>query len=381
MIYLDHNATTCLYPAVLDAMRPYFEGRFGNPASVHAAGRDARRAVEEGRHRVLALFHRQPGDLVFTGSGTEAVLLGMVGAWRGLRSRGGRVVVSSVEHRSGIDAAHMLESEGARVSWVGPDERGSIDPDRVAELLGDDTALVCVQHANNETGVIHPLPEIGARTRAAGARLFVDAVQSAGKIALDPENWSADYVAVAAHKLGGPKGVGALWRRERSPLIPFTPGTAERGLRGGTLNVPAIVGFGVAAKVAVEHLGEQSASLSALRDAFEARVLRTVPSAAVTGSGAERLPNTTHLTFDPEVGSDLVIALDQKGYAVSAGSACTSGSESPSHVLLAMGMNADRARTAVRVSLGRESTREELDGLVSALQAIVEARHTTMGRS
>ena len=362
-------------------MRPYFENRFGNPASVHAAGREARRGVENARMQVLGLLIRPPGDLVFTGSGTEAVLLGMVGAWRGLHSKGARVVVSSIEHRSGLDAAHMLENEGATVSWVAPDERGRIDPDRVADVLGDDTVLVCVQHANNETGVLHPLPQIGALARRAGARLFVDAVQSAGKIALDPENWSADYVAVAAHKLGGPKGVGALWRREKSPLIPFTPGTAERGLRGGTLNVPAIVGFGVAAKEAVEYLGEQSASLTALRDGFEAQVLRTIPRALVTGAGAERLPNTTHLTFDPDVGSDLVIALDQEGYAVSAGSACTSGSESPSHVLLAMGMDADRARTAVRVSLGRESTREELDGFMSVLCEIVEARLATVGRS
>jgi len=381
MIYLDHNATTPLYPAVLEAMRPYFEGRFGNPASVHAAGRDARRAVDEGRQCVLRLLNRTTGDLVFTGSGTEAVLLGMVGVWRAMRSQGAHVIVSSIEHRSGIDAAHMLEQEGARVSWVAPDSTGRIDPDRVSELLSDETVLVCVQHANNETGVLQPLREIGSLARSVGARVFVDAVQSAGKTPLDPELWSADYVALAAHKLGGPKGVGALWRRERSPIVPLIPGTAEHGFRGGTLNVPAIVGFGAAAKEVVEHLDQHSASLTAMRDAFEARIRRLLPCGRVTASGAERLPNTTHLTFDPEVGSDLVIALDQEGYAVSAGSACTSGSESPSHVLLAMGMDADRARTAVRVSLGKGSTREDLEGLVSVLQTIVETRRSMVGRS
>jgi len=379
MIYLDHNATTPLRPAVFRAMRPYLEGSFGNPASMHAAGRDARRAVEDGRRYVLRLLNRTDGDLIFTGSGTEAVLFALVGAWRALSSRGSHVVLSSIEHRSGLDAARVLEQEGARVSWVAPEADGSIDPDRVGDALCPDTVLVSVQHANNETGVVHALDQIGERIRSAGARFFVDAVQSAGKIPVDPEAWQADYVALAAHKMGGPKGVGALWRRDMSPLVAFIPGTAERGLRGGTLNVPGIVGFGAAAHLAIEDTSESS--VTELRDAFEAQVRRAIPSVAVTGSAARRLPNTSHLTFDPEIGRDLVLALDREGYAVSAGSACTSGSESPSHVLLAMGMSAERAQTAVRVSLGFETTREELEGLATVLCRIIETRLSTVERS
>ena len=381
MIYLDHNATTPLHPSAREAMLPFLEGRYGNPASLHVAGREARRAVEEARHRVLGIFGRNAGDLVFTGSGTEAVLFGMVGAWRALSTRGSHVVVTSIEHRAGIDAALLLEHEGASVSWVAPDTEGRIGPDRVSDALRTDTVLVCVQHANNETGVMHPIEDIGARVHAGGARFFVDAVQSAGKVSLHPESWRADYVAVAAHKLGGPKGVGALWVKERSPLVPFIPGTAERGLRGGTQNVPGVVGFGAAAKLAVEQLDAYAVSRTALRDAFEAAVCSALRS-NVTGAGAKRLPNTTHLTFDPEVGPDLVIALDREGYAVSAGSACTSGSESPSHVLLAMGMPSDRARTAIRVSLGSETTRHELDAFLGALKNLIEARvSASAGRS
>jgi len=379
MIYLDHNATTTMYPAVLDAMRPYFEGRFGNPASVHASGRVARQAVEESRRRIVALVGGRSGDIVFTGSGTEAVLLGMAGVWRALASPGAHVIVSSIEHSAGLDAARILENEGANVSWVGPDGDGRINADRVLAAITRDTALVCVQHANNETGVVHPLREIGAVTRSSGARLFVDAVQSAGKIALEPEAWQADYVALAAHKLGGPKGVGALWRRDKSPLAPVIPGSAERGLRGGTTNVPGIVGFGSAAQLALEARNAYEPSRTALRQEFETLLRELLPSASITGRHAERLPNTTHLTFDPEIGADLVIALDQEGYAVSAGSACTSGSESPSHVLLAMGMSPDRARTAVRVSLGRETTSEELNGLAQALHGIIERRLSMPG--
>ena len=379
MIYLDHNATTPLRPMVREAMRPYFEGSFANPASVHAAGREARRAVEESRRRVMRLLNRSDGDLIFTGSGTEAVIFALVGAWRALSSRGSHVVLSSIEHRSGLDAARILEDEGARVSWVAPEPNGSIDPERVQDALCRDTVLVSVQHANNETGVVHALDDIGQRVRSAGARFFVDAVQSAGKIPTDAESWQADYVALAAHKLGGPKGVGALWRHDKSPLVPFIPGSAERGLRGGTLNVPGIVGFGAAAQIAGED--DDGPRMTELRDAFESEALRAMPSVAVTGNDARRLPNTSHLTFDPEIGRDLVLALDREGFAVSAGSACTSGSESPSHVLLAMGMSFERAQTAVRVSLGTETTREELEGLAAALGRILERRLSTAERS
>jgi cysteine desulfurase len=373
-VYLDHNATSPMLPEVLAAMQPCFEGTFGNPSSMHAPGREARRVVEEARRGVHALLGGAPGDVIFTGSGTEAVFLGMVGAARARRSAGSHVVVSAIEHRSGLDAADRLAAEGCSVRWVAPDPRGRIEPERVAQALRSDTILVSVLHANNETGVMQPLEEIGALARSVGAGLHVDAVQSAGKMRLDPDAWKADYVSIAAHKLGGPKGVGALWRRSGSPLHPIVPGTQERGLHGGTLNVPAVVGFGRAADLAGQDLASAERKMLGLRTFLELRVATLVPGAVVTGGEAERLPNTTHLTFDPEIGPDLVIALDRAGYAVSAGSACQSGSEAPSHVLLAMGMTPDRARTAVRVSLGPNTSEADLEGFVTALRDIVDAR-------
>ena len=373
-VYLDHNATTPLRREALEAMMPFLEGRFGNPSSPHAVGREARRAVEIARREILELCGSSRGEILFTGSGTEAVLLGVVGAAHAMRSRGQHVIVSAIEHASGMDAARLLEAEGFSVSWVMPDAAGRIAPERVIEHLRPDTIVVSIQHANNETGVLQPVREIGALLRDSGTCFHVDAVQSAGKIVLDPEGWHAAYVSLAAHKLGGPKGVGALWRREGRPLSPLLPGTGERGLRGGTTNVSGVVGFGVAARLARCELDTHATRLTVLRESLEAGVAERIPSAAVTGRDTTRLPNTTHLTFDPGVGGDLVIALDREGYAVSAGSACRSGSEEPSPVLLAMGMSPERARTALRVSLGRDTTLPELEGFVSALRRIVEAR-------
>ncbi|HET9234126.1 MAG TPA: cysteine desulfurase family protein [Candidatus Eisenbacteria bacterium] len=373
-VYLDYNATTPLRPEALTAMMPFLEGRFGNPSSTHALGREARRAVELARRDVLELCGTARGEILFTSSGTEAVLLGVAGAARALRARGQHVIVSAVEHSSGLEAARLLEAEGFSLSWVIPDAQGRIAPERVMDLLRPDTILVSIQHANNETGVVQPIGEIGSLLSGTGTRVHVDAVQSAGKIPLDPDAWHAAYVSLAAHKLGGPKGVGVLWRAEGSPLLPLLPGTGERGLRGGTSNVSNLVGFGVAARLARCELEAHAMRLTVLREAFETSVAERIPSAAVTGRNAKRLPNTTHLTFDPGVGGDLVIALDREGYAVSAGSACRSGSEEPSPVLLAMGMSPERARTALRVSLGRETTSAELEGFVSALRRIVEAR-------
>ena len=373
-VYLDYNATTPLRPEALEAMMPFLEGRFGNPSSTHALGREARRAVDLARREVLELCGRARGEILFTSSGTDAVLVGVAGAARSMRSRGHHVIVSGIEHRSGIDAARFLETEGFSVSWVAPDAEGRILPEHIMDRLRPDTVLVSVQHANNETGVVQPVREMGTLLEGSGARFHVDAVQSAGKIPLDPEAWHADYVSLAAHKLGGPKGAGALWRAEGRPLSPLLPGTGEGGLGGGTSSVSNLVGFGVAARLARCELDAHAMRLTVLREALEASLAERIPSATVTGRNAKRLPNTTHLTFDPGVGGDLVIALDREGYAVSAGSACRSGSEEPSPVLLAMGMSPERARTALRVSLGRETNQAELEGFVSALRRIVAAR-------
>jgi cysteine desulfurase len=330
--------------------------------------------VERARGQVKTLCGGVAGDLVFTGSGTEAVLLGMVGLARAVSPRGGHLVISAVEHRAGLDAGHQLESLGFPVTWVRPDPAGHLDPARVAEALLPDTVLVSIMHANNETGVIHPVAEIAGICRGRGVRMHVDAIQSAGKIPVEADSWGVDGLSLAAHKLGGPQGVGALWRRRGSPIEPLFPGPQEGGLRGGTLNVAGIVGFGIAAEAAGGELERYEARMGERRRALEAALVAQVPEAKVTGTESPRLPNTVHLTFDPAVGPDLVVALDLEGYAVSAGSACRSGSEEPSPVLLAMGYSPERARTSVRVSFGMETTDEDLGGFVQVLARMVQSR-------
>jgi cysteine desulfurase len=365
-VYLDHNATCPCRPRVVRAMADAAARIPGNPSSVHRFGQEARTAVDAARRAVNALIGGDSGDLVFTGSGTESVHLGIVGAAEavpGLR----RLVISGIEHAAGRDAAGVLGARGWDVAWIAPDADGRIDPCAVEAALDPAPALVSVMHANNETGVVQPVAEIAARCRARGVRFHVDAVQSVGKIPVTPEAWGADLVSVAAHKMGGPPGVGALWKRREVPLRAIVPGSQEGGRRGGTHAVPAIVGFGEAAREVAADMAERGARLTVLREGFEARVAERLPGARITGIDAPRLPNTTHLTFDPACGTDLVVALDLDGYAVSSGSACRAGSTEPSPVLLAMGIDAARARTAVRVSLGPETAEADLDGFLDAL--------------
>jgi len=364
-VYLDHNATSPCRPRVVRAMAAAAR-MVGNPSSIHRFGQEARAAVDAARRAVCAVVGGPSGDLVFTGSGTESVHLGIVGA--GEAAPGGRrLVISAVEHAAGRDAAGVLAARGWDVVWIPPDENGRIDPGAVKAALDPVPALVSVMHANNETGVVQPVAEIAALCRERGALFHVDAVQSVGKIPVLAETWGADLVSVAAHKMGGPAGVGALWKRRETPLLAVVPGSQEGGRRGGTHALPAIVGFGAAARDAAAGMEERALRITALREGFEARVARMLPEARVTGEGAPRLPNTTHLTFDPACGADLVVALDLEGFAVSSGSACRAGSAEPSPVLLAMGIDAARARTAIRVSLGPETTTDDLAGFTDAL--------------
>jgi cysteine desulfurase len=365
-VYLDHNATTPIRPESRAAMAPYLGPRFGNPQSLHRTGQEARRAVEDARRSVLGLLGADEGDLVFTASGTESVLGAILGACRA-REHPGHLVLSSIEHPSGLAASAALEGEGWEVTRVSPGADGTVSPREVEAALTPQTALVSVQHANNETGVIHPVPEIASLCRARGILFHTDAVQSAGKIPLAATAWGADLVSVASHKLGGPKGAGALWRRAGVPLRPLLPGSQEGGLRGGTVDVPAVVGFGVAAACARSELSDYRTHTGRLRDRVERAIRERIPGAGVTGGEALRLSNTTHLTFGPEAGPDLVLALDLAGFAVSAGAACRSGAQEPSHVLLAQGIPPGRARTAVRISTGMGTRESDLDALVSEL--------------
>jgi cysteine desulfurase len=374
-VYFDHNATSPVRAEVREAMARLHGETFGNPASVHSFGQAAGAAVDRARRDVRDLVGGPGGDLVFTGSGTEAVFTALAGAARAHVDRGRHLVVSGIEHRAALDAAALLEAAGWEVTRVMPDPvSGVIAPEAVAAALRADTALVSVLHANNETGVVQPSAAIASLCRDRGVLYHADAIQSAGKIEVAAETWGVDLVSVAAHKLGGPMGVGALWKRPGVRLAPVVPGSQERGLRGGTLNVGGIVGFGAAARAALRDRERTAARLLGLRNRLERDMARHVPGARLTAGESERLPNTAHFTFGEGASVDLVPAFDLEGFAVSAGSACQSGSEAPSHVLLAMGRSPREARTAVRVSLGPENTEDEIVRFVGAAARVLGSR-------
>jgi cysteine desulfurase len=363
--YFDHNATSPLRPEALEAMRPYLAQWTGNAASAHSHGQRAAAAADRARRVLRDLAGGIDGDVVFVGSGTEAVVTGVVGGCRAGAGKGRHLVVSAIEHAAGRAAERVLEAEGWEITRTPPcGESGCVSVEDIEREIRPETVMVSLLHANNETGVLQPVDEVGARCRRLGVLFHTDAVQSAGKVPLHADAWSADLVSLAAHKLGGPQGVGALWIRRGVRVEPLIPGTQEQGRRGGTVNVAGVVGFAAAAEAAMGSMSRSAAEIASLRMRLESRMLDRVPSARVTGGSSPRLPNTAHFTFDERVGADLVTALDLAGFAVSAGSACASGAETPSPVLLAMGFSAERARTAVRVSLGPGNTEAEVDAFV-----------------
>jgi cysteine desulfurase len=371
-VYFDHNATSPLKAEVRQAMARVEVEAFGNPSSIHAFGQAAAAVVDRARRDVRELLGGPSGEVIFTGSGTEAVFTALVGAVRAHGDRGRHLVVSGIEHRAAVDASAFLDEAGWKSTLVLPEPgSGIVRPEAVVEAMRPDTVLVSVLHANNETGVIQPVEEIAAVCRERGALYHADAIQSAGKIEVEAERWGADLVSVAAHKLGGPKGVGALWTRPGLHLMPVLPGSQERGLRGGTLNVAGIVGFGAAAVAAARDRERDAARTLELRTHLEAEMARRVPRARLTAAPSPRLPNTAHFTFGEDAPVDLVPAFDLAGFAVSAGSACKSGSEAPSHVLLAMGFSPGEARGAVRVSLGPENAEDEIDRFVETAARLV----------
>jgi cysteine desulfurase len=365
-VYLDHNATTPLDPRVLEAMLPYLGELYGNPSSRHRFGRLARAALDAAREQVAALVGAQPGQVVFTSGGTESntgALLGVTQA-----EVAGRIAISAVEHASLRAAAGLAERAGWGVDTLAVDGEGRVEIGAAEDLLGPRTRLVSVMAANNETGVLQDVPAIAARARAQGALMHCDAAQAAGKIPVDLRASGAHLMSLSAHKLYGPKGVGALVVDRAVDLAPLLPGGGqERGLRGGTENLAAIVGFGAAAELAAAELDARRDYALGLRERLEAG-LAGLPGVQVLGEGAERLPNTTLFTVAGMQGETLLMQLDRKGLAVSSGSACASGSTEPSHVLTAMGVPADLARGAVRVSLGQGNSAADVDRLLAELE-------------
>ena len=372
-VYFDNNATTPLAPEVFEVMRPYLLENYGNASSIHWFGQRAKAGVEKAREQVARLLNARSSEIVFTSGGTEsdnAAILGIVEAARGERKH---VVTTAIEHPAVLSTAKALEKRGVSVTYVRVGASGVIDPADVLTALRPETVLISVMHANNELGTIQPLEEIGRMARERDIYFHTDAVQSIGRIPLDVEKLGADLLALSAHKLNGPQGVGALYVRKGTILRPLLHGGHhERDRRPGTENVAGIVGLGAAAEMARAHLAEEHRRVAALRDRLEAGVLSSVPRVAVNGDRTHRVPTTTNLMFDYIEGEGLVIAMDLRGIACSTGSACSSGSLEPSHVLSAIGRKPEQARASIRFSLGRFNTDEEVDVALKILPGVVE---------
>jgi cysteine desulfurase len=358
-VYLDNNATTPVLPEVLEAMRPFYLEEFGNASSIHHYGQHARAAVEKARGSVAALVNARPAEIVFLSGGTEADNLAIFGLVRG----GDHVVTSSIEHHAVLNSCKRLENMGCEVTYVPVNGRGEIAPDDVRKALRPNTRLITIMMANNETGVLQPVEEIGRIALEADVFFHTDAVQAAGKVPIDVAQIACDALSISGHKIHAPQGTGAMFLKKGTLIQPMLyGGSHERQRRAGTENLPGIVGLGKAAEVARKWLqSDGPKEMSAMRDHLQDALLRSAEAAGVNGLGAPRVPNTTNLWFDFIEGEALVIALDLKGLAVSSGAACSSGAIEPSHVLLAMGLSQQRARASVRLSLGKQTTQEDID--------------------
>jgi cysteine desulfurase len=377
--YLDHNATSPLRPEAAEAMRRALEQPAANPSSVHGLGQRARMLVEEARVEVARLIGAEPDEIVFTSGGTEANNLALFGAAAAARPGTRRVVISAIEHPSVREAAACLAERGFPVTCVGPDRHGVVPEAEVLRAAGPDTAVVSLMLANNEVGTLQPVPSIAAELRARGVVLHCDAVQAAGKIPIDVMSLGADLLSIAAHKLGGPQGVGALRVRRGLTLRPHLRGGGqEANRRPGTENVAGLAGFGAAARAVRLRLASEGERQAALRDRLEREVLSRHPQSRVNAAAAPRVPNTTSLAFEGWSAEELVIALDLEGVAVSAGSACSAGTMRSSEVLRAMGLEG-AARSSIRVSLGHDTRPEEVERFLVALARILARRDAPAG--
>jgi cysteine desulfurase len=372
-IYLDFNATAPPLPSVVEAMTRLVRDQVGNPSSVHAFGQRAKATLDDARSTLAGLIDADPTEVVFTAGGTESDNLAIRGvAEAGEAGPRRRIVTTGLEHEAVLNTVKALERRGWQVTRLTTSERGVVDPDALREAVGPDTALVSVMHANNEVGTIQPIAELAAIAHEHGALFHTDAVQSVGKIPVSVRRLGIDLLALSGHKFGGPLGAGALWIRRGVRLVSYlTGGRQERNRRAGTENVPAIAGLGVAAAEAGAHLAGAAPAIAARRDRLEREVLAQVPGTAVNGDRTERVPNTTNISFDGIEAESLLIALDLEGIAVSTGSACSSGSLEPSHVLRAMGLPTARARNSLRFSLGGTTTDAEIDAVLDVLPRLV----------
>ena len=357
-VYFDNNATTPVLPEVFEAMRPYYGEHFGNASSIHHHGQETRAAVERARESVAELVGCRSSEIVFTSGGTEGDNLAIFG----LATEGDHVITSTIEHHAVLNACKRLEAMGCEVTYIPVDGRGLVDPAEVRRGVRSNTKLISIMMANNETGVLQPVGEIGKIAAEADTYFHTDAVQAAGKVAIDVKQIGCDLLSISGHKMNAPQGVGALFVRKGTIVQPMLyGGSHERSRRAGTENVPGIVALGRAAEIAKDALSNGCiANIEQMRDHLQ-QMLSRLEAAGVNGDGAPRVPNTTNIYFDHIEGEALVIALDLKGLAVSTGAACSSGAIEPSHVLTAMGLRAERARASIRFSLGKQNTEEEVE--------------------
>ena len=373
-VYFDYNATTPLAPEVMEMIVRISRDAFGNASSVHHFGQQAKAIVDEARSAVATLVNGDPSEVVFTAGGTEAdnfAIRGVAEASEATRRK--HLIASAIEHEAVLNTLRALARRGWRTTLLAVDDTGIVSPARLREAMTAETALVSVMHANNEIGTVQPIRELAAIAHEHGALMHTDAVQSAGKIPVDVRALGVDLLSLSAHKFNGPKGAGALWIKRGTRIQPIlTGGKHERNRRAGTENVPAIAGLGTAAQLAAGKLADQQDRVGRLRDRLEEGILRSVPGTVVNGARTPRVPNTTNISFDRVEAESLLIALDLEGVAVSTGSACSSGSLEPSHVLRAMGLAAHRTQNSLRFSLGMFSSEEEVDRVVSILPGLVE---------
>lgn len=371
IIYFDNNATTGVAPEVLEAMLPYLKDQFGNPSSMYSFAGAAQEALKTARQQVAGLLGAAPEEILFTSCGTESDSTAIMSALRAQPEKK-HFVTTRVEHPAVLALGQYLEKQGYTVTFLGVDDKGRISVDEVSKALNKDTALVSMMYANNETGNIYPVAEVGALCRERGIPFHVDAVQAVGKLGIDLATLPVDYLALSGHKLHAPKGVGALYVRRGAPFRPFLRGGhQERGRRAGTEAVPNIVALGAACELAGKHIGEENTRVRALRDDLQARLLAGVSESILNGDPENRLPNTANISFKYVEGEAILLLLDQYGICASSGSACTSGSLEPSHVLRAMGVPFTYAHGSVRLSLSRYNTQEEVDFVAEKLPQII----------
>jgi cysteine desulfurase len=382
-IYLDHNATTPVDPAAAEAMTRALTELFGNPSSVHYYGQQAKAAMDDARSAVAALIGAENAEVVFTSSGTEADNLAIRGAAEALEPSGRRqLITSGIEHEAVLNTFKALAKRGWKTTLLPLDATGVVAPDRLREAMTDDTALVSVMHANNEIGTVQPIAELAQIAHARGALFHTDAVQTTGKIPVNVRALGVDMLALSAHKFYGPKGAGALWIKRGVRLLPSsTGGKQERNRRAGTENTAGLIGMGVAASHAMARLGSEGPRLAALRDRLENGILAAVQNTEVNGARGMRVPNTTNISFDRVEAESLLIALDLEGIAVSTGSACSSGTLEPSHVLRAMNLPTHRAQNSIRFSLGASNTEEQIDRVIGVLPRVVAKLRSLSGQS